>query len=282
MSATNNQRASAQSYIDACRSRIPAFVDRHFSLKGTLALHCSSLGGDLWRAPVNTLLAIPAFVVRMLAGLLRLVRLKALASWLERLPLGVMTTVDRKIEELILSELLALPVAVRRTLTEQAPLSRMLRRYVRTRGAMSELGVNALMLCFGALIFERLTPGSLSTGTALAQALSERTAIESFPLGVWAGEAYYALFPVSWSFPDVAIAVVATLAAVALLSTFVGILVDPLQAALGVHRRRLNRLIDVLEQRMVGREAGFEPKDAYFARLVDLVDAARAAGSLLP
>ena len=282
MSATSNHRAAAQRYIDACRGRIPAFVARHFAFRGTLELHRAALGGDLWRAPVNTLLAVPAFLVRVLACLLRCARLKTPAGWLERMPLGVTTAVDRRIEEHILAELLALPIAVRATLTERSPLSRLLRQYVRTRGAASELGVNAVLLCIGALVFGRLTPGSLSTATVMGQELSERSAIDAFPLGRWAGEVYYAFFPVSWSGTDIAIAIVATLGTVAMLSTFVGILADPLQRACGIHRRRLNRFIDALERRMVGAHADFKAKDAYFARLVDLVDAARAAGSLLP
>lgn len=282
MLATNNHTTVAQRYIDACRGRIPAFVTRHFSFRGSLELHRAALGGDLWRAPVNTLLAVPAFFIRVLACLLRCLRLKTPAGWLERLPLGVATAVDRRIEDLILAELLALPISVRATLIEQSPLSVLLRQYVRTRGAVSELGVNATMLCIGALVFGRLTPGSLSTGTVMAQEMSERTAIDEFPLGTWVGEVYYAIFPASWSSADIAIAILVTIGTVAMLSTFVGILADPLQAAFGIHRRRLNRLLNALERRMVGTQADFKSKDAYFARLVDIVDAARATGSLLP
>lgn len=282
MSATSNQRASARRYVEACRKRIPRFVQRHFTLNGTLALHRAALGGDLWRSPVNTLLAVPAFLVRLIACLARCVRLEAFADRLDRLPLGVLTSVDRRVEALIVSELLALPVIVRGALSGHAPLSQLLRRYVRTRSAMSELGVNVVLLCTGALVFHRLTPGSLSTGTAMAQMLAEHSAIEAFPLGSWAGEAYYALFPVSWSFPDVAVGIGATLGVVALLSTFVGILVDPLQTVLGIHRRRLERFVDALERLLLGGGGDFKPKDAYLARLVDLADAARAAGTLLP
>ena len=138
------------------------------------------------------------------------------------------------------------------------------------------------MLGIGALVFQQLTPGSLSTGTVMVEALAEHTAIEAFPLGAWAGEAYYSVFPVSWSLSDIGIAVVATFGLVAVLSTFVGILADPLQVALGIHRRRLRRFVDALERRMLGEGSDFAPKDAYVARLVDLVDGARAAGTLLP
>lgn len=282
MSTTDDRRAAAQAYIDACRRRIPAFVGRHFSIKGTLALHRGAIGGDLWRAPLNTLLAVPAFLVLVTALALRAVGAKSVAARLQRLPLGATTAVQRRVEQLILTELLALPVAIRATLTEESPLARLLRRYARTRNAATELTLNVLMLCIGFLVFDRLTPGSLSTGTVLAEALAEQSAIDAFPLGTWAGELYYSLFPPSWTLMDVGLAVVVTLSVVALLSSFVGVLTDPVQAALGIHRRRLGRLVDAIERRLVAEGPDYHPKDPYFARLVDLVDAARAAGTLLP
>lgn len=281
MSTPERQRAAARRYFDACRSRIPGFVRRHFSIGGTLELHREALGGDLWRAPLNTLLAVPVFVVRLSACLSRCVRLKTLSRRLEAVSPGVTTALERKVEYLVLTELLALPATVHGRLSALAPLSRMLYRYVRARGAASEIGVNVVMLCAGALLFQRLTPGSISAGTAMAHVLSERTAVDAFPLGTWAGEAYYSVVPVAFTPSDMAIAAVATLGAVALLSTFVGIVADPVQSILGIHRRRLNRLIDALERRMMGGDADFQPKDAYFARLLDAVDAARAAGALL-
>ncbi len=90
------------------------------------------------------------------------------------------------------------------------------------------------------------------------------------------------MFPVSATPVDIGITVALTMGVVASLSSFAGVLVDALQAALGSHRCRLKRLVDTFERRILGADADFQPRDAYFARLVDLVDAARAAGSLLP
>ncbi len=282
MPTTAKRRLAAERYIETCRYRIPTFVGRHFSFKGAVALHRAALGADLWRAPLNTLLAVPTFFIALTAHMLRRVKLGTPAMWLERLPVGVTTAVECEIERLVFTEVLALPIEFRRTLTRNSPLGVMVRRYARTRSAATELGVNVLMLCAGALVFHELTPGSISTGTTMAGALAERAAIEAFPLGSWAGQAYYAVFPVSPTPVDIGITVALTMGAVALLSSFAGVLVDPLQAALGLHRRRLERLVDTLERRILGADANFQPRDAYFARLVDLVDAARAAGSLLP
>jgi hypothetical protein len=54
---------------------------------------------------------------------------------------------------------------------------------------------------------------------------------------------------------------------------FAGILTDPIQRALGLHRRRLARLIDALERHFDDPGAqGFVARDHYVARLLDLID----------
>ncbi len=60
-------RAEAEAIVhDATRRyfaerhrRVRGFVDRHFSMRGTLALHRRALGWDIARAPLNLSLALP-------------------------------------------------------------------------------------------------------------------------------------------------------------------------------------------------------------------------------
>ena len=51
---------AAKRYIANRRERVDAFVDRHFTLVGSLALHRRAIGWDLLRAPANLFLAVPA------------------------------------------------------------------------------------------------------------------------------------------------------------------------------------------------------------------------------
>ena len=46
-------------YIAARHERVAGFVDRHFSLIGSLRLHRRASGRDLVRAPANVLLMLP-------------------------------------------------------------------------------------------------------------------------------------------------------------------------------------------------------------------------------
>ena len=64
----------------------------------------------------------------------------------------------------------------------------------------------------------------------------------------------------------------------AVVAAFAGVVADPAQKALGIHKRRLVKMLDTLERGFRGdNSAQFAPKDHYVARLVDFVDMVRAA-----
>jgi hypothetical protein len=59
----------------------------------------------------------------------------------------------------------------------------------------------------------------------------------------------------------------------AALSAFAGLVADPVQRHLGLHRRRLERLVNALERHWLeGSGAGFVVRDHYAARLLGLLD----------
>src|SRR5438067_10365537 len=96
-------------YIATRRERIDPFVDRHFTLAGSLALHRYALGWDLLRAPANLFLAGPALAVK-LAGLgARRLGFPELADWLARRRILLQTEVVHEIEWRVASELLEIP-----------------------------------------------------------------------------------------------------------------------------------------------------------------------------
>lgn len=57
-------------------------------------------------------------------------------------------------------------------------------------------------------------------------------------------------------------------------AAFAGVLADPVQSRLGIHRRRLLRLIDTLEVELTGPgQSPFVAREHFYARLLDLWDA---------
>src|SRR5215469_3525169 len=65
-------------YFATRRARVRPFVDRHFSLLGSAAIHRAALGWDILRAPANILLAGPHAAVKGAGALARTVG----ARWL--------------------------------------------------------------------------------------------------------------------------------------------------------------------------------------------------------
>ena len=69
------------------------------------------------------------------------------------------------------------------------------------------------------------------------------------------------------------LAAAGVLGVAALGSAFAGVITDPVQRALGLHRRRLLTFIDGLERAFArADDAGFVAYDLYVARLIDLSD----------
>ena len=55
-------------YFDERRERIGPFVDRNFSLRGSIALHRAAVGWDIARAPLNLTMAAPQVGLLLAAG----------------------------------------------------------------------------------------------------------------------------------------------------------------------------------------------------------------------
>jgi hypothetical protein len=98
----------------AVRGAVDAFARRHFFLAATLRLHRSALGWDLLRAPINVALA-PIFLLMALVALVaRLFKLRRFSAWLMARRVLLRTSVARKIEADIATDLLqAAPLTAR-------------------------------------------------------------------------------------------------------------------------------------------------------------------------
>jgi hypothetical protein len=114
----------------------------------------------------------------------------------------------------------------------------------------------------------------------MASAITTKMAAASFPLGAGLGGMWYSAFPVA---PSAAIAVSTTggiLALAAVVTAFSGIISDPIQRKLGLHEKRLNRLVDALEDNMRYDEViRLKVKDHYVGRIIDLFDALAAVAT---
>jgi hypothetical protein len=153
--------------------------------------------------------------------------------------------------------------------------------YAGTRTAAADVATALACLAAGLAAFRQVTPGVLSLTPFVASAIARKAALGQAPVGIAAAM----LAPgAGQAGPLLLTGVGAGLVALASVAgAFGGIVTDPVQAKLGLHRRRLVRLVDTLEAQLVGdADTPFVARDHYVARLLDLVDVLRAAQRLVP
>ena len=302
---------AVERYIAARHERVTAFVDRHFGLIGALRLHRHALGLDLLRAPANVLLVVPYLSMQLGGAALRRLGARRAARRLSSRTPFLDTDVARELTWRLHTELLELPyddgrrrsdkdalaaemmadarvaAAVDRLAAlakrhahdsdRQAKLRHLLESYASTRAAAADLVNNVLLASAGMAAFQQLTAGTLTLAPVIAAALAQQAAIASFPLGASLGGIWYGLFPATASAALVAGATGGLVLLTATTAAFAGVVSDPLQRALGLHQRRLHRLIDALGRQLKGdSDAAFHVRDHYVARIFDLIDLARA------
>ncbi len=294
-------------YIAARRAKVPGFVTRHFSFKGALQLHRKALGPDLYKAPLNIFWLLPMTINKAALYLLKKAGAKRIAQFLKRMPTGWQTDVQKEINWLLYTELLELPYrqedreSTKDALLEEilrdpelsamlagylaeiskksnAPefrqtLERNLQEYATSRIAVSELAGSIITLSANYAAFHQAAPGALTSGSAVAAVIAEKIAISQFWRGPTLGAWYYSLFPAAASAGLVIAATSSIIAGLALLSSFTGIITDPLQARLGLHQKRLYKFLDALHEELSGsRKSEYRIKEQYIARIFDIID----------
>lgn len=251
---------------------VRAFVRRHFSWRGAFRLHRASLGPDLLRAPINVALAPVFLLARLTALVLTGLRLRRAGRWLATRQILLRSDISRAVERAMIEELL------QERAQERAPnlaaRTQLVEDYVGIRNAVAEIVTTVLVLGVGFIAFRAATPGVLSLAPLVSDRAAFDMAVARFPLGEGLGRAWYGIFPYDLSGWFIAGVAVALVISASIVTTFAGLVADPIQAALGIHRRRLMRLlarIDAAED----MSPDLAPEHL-LARLADVSDAAAA------
>ncbi len=293
-------------YFDGCRGRVDGFIDANFSVSGSARLHRHALGWDLLKAPANVMLSVPQIALKLSAGAARRVGARGAAARIDR-DIFLDTAVARELRWRLLTELLRQPVtdgvrvstvdgmaeAILATPRMQALLldagrtaaahqddpafrarvEAAIAGYTGTRSAAAEITTALITLGTGAAAFKTATPGAIALGPAIAASMAQGAAVASFPLGSAAGGIWYGFFPAQASPFLVAGATAGVMGVAAIATAFAGMVADPVQRALGLHRRRLNGFINHLEAAFRQKDdRGLVAYDLYVARLLDLGD----------
>ncbi|MDH3378652.1 MAG: hypothetical protein OEQ39_17135 [Gammaproteobacteria bacterium] len=265
-------------YIAACRQRISAFIGANYSWCGAIKLNRLAWGADILVTPYNFLMGLPNFLLRMLAVALEFMGARKAAQRLLRIHLGLPTTVQKALTARLMADLLDLPLNHEDTTDRLRHLvayaaQEPVKVYVHTRNVAADITAGTLAAVMGVVFFNQFTPGSVSAGSAMARIVAKEQAVSEFALGDVLGRLYYAVFPVNPSLTVVVVILLVAMATIAVIGAFSGMIHDPIQTVTGIHRRRLNQLLNAIEESIdptMGK--GYQPKDTYFGRVYDLVD----------
>lgn len=278
MPADATEAAAIESHFVACRLRIAPFAKGNFSLHAAVHWHRFCFFPDILLAPLNLFLVGPRLFLNLTGFCLRKLGAVRIGKPLQELELAIPTALRRHLRRRLLEDLLQIeaiaplvPESERRAWRRR--LDRLIDDYLGARDAIAEFAAGLTALTFGFLILRQLTPGAISLGPLLASDLAHREAVRNFWLGPWAGEVWYELVGVDTPIAWVVLAILAMLGLLALIASVIGVVTDPVQTWTGVHRRRLQRLVDASER--VTRDAAdtrLALKDPYLPRIADLLD----------
>lgn len=300
--------AGIKEYANECRRRIPTFAKKTYTYPGAWHLNKHGFGWDLLRSPANLIWA-PIYVFLGVTGyLLRLYAKNPISKLLQKIPAGFQTKVQKLNEQKIRSEIFSSPDRKTHTLYETIEnrlvkslekdrkislseqekhefhqrideiLSKALKEVEITRTASADISNTLISTALGALAFKKFTPGGIGIGLLLSAFLAKHQASQNFWLGTFVGEHYYLLFPPEPSIGLVAFSILFIMLIFSFLASFSGLLIDPIQVYLGLHRRRLLQLVNTFEDDLLKQTAGsFNPKDKYLARIMEIFDAVRSS-----
>ena len=230
-------RTSLETAFAAARSRVPEFVDKQFGWRGALRLHRHLIGLDMIIAPINLIMSAPALFARLLAMILRFVRLPRLAGRIDRtaffLPKRSGRELERNLRQVLLRdaeiEALLHEWSAQRHVAFVNVTKRSIAEYMTARTAFAEFTAALIVLLTGFIYYSGLTPGAFTLAPYIAREYAQSQAIDSFMLGSWAGSIWYDYFPAETDWWLLIYMTIVIMVAMALVVSVIGIVIDPLQ-----------------------------------------------------
>lgn len=251
------------------RAEVDRFVKARYGIRGTFALHRAAFGLDLLRAPVNVALAPVFLLIKLTAILFSAVGAKRVGAWLARRHIFLKSDMARRIEadlHVFITRLCAQGIVPD---TPPEIIEARIARHVETRNAVSEITTSLLVLIAGLLLFHQATPGIISLAGPMAEMRAYSGAVNEFLLGKGLGRMWYSVFPVAMTPAQVILTGIVLAMIGSVVTTFAGLIADPVQVLTGTHRRRLLQLLKRLEQE---NAASSLEREHLLARFGDLFD----------
>lgn len=253
-------------------AEVSAFVRATFGLRGTLALHRFAFGADLLRAPANVLLAPIFLVTKLIAFMAKAMQFHKASSWISRRKVLLETNVSRQVAGRVLTFVNEIEANGDDIAIPNNVLEHEIAEYAGVRSAVAEITTTLVIIIVGYFVFQRVMPGVISITGPVAELRAHSLAIAQFPLGQGLGGMYYSVFSTDLEPWKVVVTGVVLAMLASVVTTFAGVIADPLQVMTGTHQRRLCRLLDRLD--IASDRSGNIAIEHITARLADLTDIA--------
>ena len=268
-------------YASKRREQVDPFCLKYYAWKGTLKIHAETIREDLATNPLNTLWSVPFVALKSSCDWARKLGWSAPNQWLGVVPSQLKTGSQKRVEWLLLTELLQLPFDLGVLKSRQDALAEEFHQHPRLaplrndpewkslfltdprlwkkelaadsadRSSAADLASTATTLLTGWYLFGSTSMGIFDMGDRYAHRMARKEAVSHFFLGPKMGSVYYNFFPKNPTHTQVLIATVLLMAAVAAFSVVIHALIDPIHQMMGLHQKRLNHFIDALEERLL-------------------------------
>ena len=294
-------------YIHECRAAIPEFSQTTFSFVGAWDINKKAFGKDILKAPANVVWTPFYFLGTGISKGLGKLKFDKASKALADLPAGFTTDVELEVQWRIYTQFIKLPFQQGdREFTDNRLLEVILEdenlapiidqsmesisqltadddgkdvltdrifEYTNSRKAASELSSTLIGTATGYLTSKTLNFGAVGLGQSLAASAAYHSAVSSFALGNTLGAAFYSVVPVSASTGAIVLSTGGVAAVLGTVSAFAGVIADPIQQKLGLHQKKLTKLVDALELQLKSNEqSSLNIKDGYAARVLDVLD----------
>lgn len=248
-----------EKYTKDRKNRVDDFIDRHFSIQETLEIQKKTFSLDLLLNPLNALWSIPYLTLKKSIEILDKLGWAKLTPSVEKIPPGIKTGYQKKIEKLIANELLdhnILILELRKqglTLNEkhiEAEIRKEVEKYSSSQTMITDLCGSVMTLLIGWYFFGDKTLGVLGIGDRIARKMAHDKAASGFVFGEQLGSAFYSAFPPEPTKTQVYLLTLGVGALLTAFSLLAAMMSDPLRKHLELHKRNLDQLIEGLEEKL--------------------------------
>jgi len=277
-------------YTAERRRRVVPFCERHHNWQGMRRIHAESIKEDFITNPLNLLWVIPYALLKSGTEWSRKLGWVAPHEWFKLLPAKLKTGSQKRIEWLLLTELLELPYDHGSWQSHHDALAEEFFRHPQLaalkgqpewtsllqtdprlwhnelqadsaeRSAAADLAGGGATLLAGWFFLGKSALNVFGLGEQYARRSAHDEAVQNFSLGPIhfgpkvdhkLGSFYYEVFPVNPTAAQVWFGTALIMLGVAILSLVLHALLDPIHQAMGVHEARLQRFLNALETRLL-------------------------------